>query len=67
MDFEQKTISYYDSMGGIERSYVHGMGTEIPTGSIHAPSQKDMDMKGWSLVVHPRDLPQQENGKCIGC
>ena len=66
MDFEQKTITYYDSMGGTERSYMEGIQSYLQDQYMHF-YKKDMDMKGWSLVMYPRGVPQQENSKCIGC
>ena len=62
MDFEQKTISYYDSMGEIERSYVHGRGTEIPTGLIHAPSQKIYGYERLVSCSASERLTTTENG-----
>ena len=66
VDFEQKTITYYDSMGGTERSYMEGIQSYLQDQYMHF-YKKDMDMKGWSLVMYPRGVLQQENSKCIGC
>ena len=66
VDFEHKTITYYDSLGETDWSCMEGIYRYLKEEHMQLYGES-MNGKGWSFVSYPRNIPQQENGKWTGC
>jgi len=65
VDMEQKTVRYYDSMGGPGLVYLRALLRYL--GDEHQDKKGvPFDAAGWTMVPTTRDTPQQSNGYDCG-
>ncbi|XP_040437062.1 sentrin-specific protease 1 isoform X1 [Falco naumanni] len=66
VDFRKKTITYYDSMGGINSEACRTLLQYLKQESLDK-KRKEFDTNGWSLLSKKsQEIPQQMNGSDCG-
>ncbi|NWR57095.1 SENP1 protease, partial [Bucorvus abyssinicus] len=66
VDFRKKTITYYDSMGGINSEACRILLQYLKQESLDK-KRKELDTNGWSLLSkRSQEIPQQMNGSDCG-